>query len=93
MIGIRNNSFHLAYLVTILKALPLSKVQNMWKIFSLQSPRKLSKFARLQFLNDIKNIYKIFGTWQISKIGVLANFSIPKLKYFKIAQLLLRHFL
>ena len=30
---------------------------------------------------------KPFGSWEFGKIGVLVNFSIPKLKFFKITQL------
>ena len=35
---------------------------------------------------------KPYGTWQFGKIGVLVNFIIPKLKFFKIAQLFIVSF-
>ena len=47
---------------------------------------KLSNFAKLQFLNNKIN-KEVILYLAICKIGVLVNFSIPKLKFFKIAQL------
>ena len=60
-----------------------------WKYLFFQRTwhnKKLSKFSKLQFWLIIFT-KKSFGTWQFGKIGILVNFSIPKLKFCKVAQL------
>ena len=55
-------------------------------IFLSLDGKKLSNFSKLLVLNAKFTIIqtKTFGNWKFGTIGVLVNFTIPKLKFCKI---------